>query len=244
MVRNDTALTAVAYAIAWTEHYSDGSVKPLSGVFVNRPFTSGMKFLPPSRMRLISPGFNLTLNDYQRQQRSLAQYPAEAYPWSKELTSVDVDVDGVVYEDGTFIGQDKTGVLQCFMMARFAARDEALATLKYIQSSSTTPFTIPAQLEEIFDKESQWGQKAYKDTLLALYVRARGNSASDLDWILLHRGVAGVETLLQSYVNHNGGGTSLSMFAGMYQNLSDTDPRVLGSPLSPNASPAGGPGNR
>ena len=27
MVRNDTALTAMAYAITWTLHYSDGSVK-------------------------------------------------------------------------------------------------------------------------------------------------------------------------------------------------------------------------
>jgi hypothetical protein len=229
MVRNDTAVTAVAYAIAWTEHYADGSLKSVSAVFVNRPFTSGMKFLPPSRMLLISPTFNLTLNQYEQQRRGLALYPAESYPWSPGLTSVDVDVDGVEYSDGTFIGPDKTGVLQCFMMARFAARDEALATLEYIQSSSATPFMIPAQLEQTFDKESQFGQHAYKDTLLAIYVRARWASASDLSRILQHRRLSGLESLLQSYVNHNGGGTSPSMFARAYQNLSDTDPRVFGS---------------
>ena len=234
MVRNDTAVTAVAYAITWTLHYSDGSVKPISAMFVNRPFTSGKTFLAPLQMRLIAPALNLTLNQYPQQQRALAQYPAGAYPWSKELASVDIDMDGVIYSDGTFIGRDKTRVLQSYAMAQFGARDEVLATLNYIKSSTGTPVTVSGQLEDIYDKELQRGQLAFQKTLLAEYVKARGNTASDLRWILLHRGLVGLENLLQSFVSRSRGNTSPSMFAGKYQNLSDTDPRVFGSLVNPN----------
>ncbi len=230
IVRNDRSQPAAAYAIVWTEHYADGSVRSRRAVYVNRPLLprGAMTYLPPGDIRLISPMFNVTPDEYERYSSPAQFSPASSFPPSQGLASVDANVDGVVYTDGTFIGPDKTRVLQRYVMSKFAARDEALSALDLINSSTAPPLMIVGQLEKMFSKEFQWELEAYQHTLLALYVKDRGSTAMDLRRILQSRGLAGLEKLLQNFVNRSGGNTNPSMFGKAYGKLSSNDPRVFG----------------
>ncbi len=245
LVRNDTALPAVAYAIMWRVHYKDCSVKSQRAVFVNRHlmFRPAMTYLPPRYIRLIAPMFNVTPKEYERDKPSYGWYPANSFPRSEGLSSVDVNVDGVVYGDGTFIGPDKTRVLQSYLMAKFAERDEILAALNLIRSSAgTSPLAVVSQLEKMFNDEFQFSQRAYQDSLLAKYVRARGTTATDLSRILQDRGLTGFEKLLGRFVGGFGENHKPSTFGREYQRLSDKDPRVFGiTPWKPPEGPSPSP---
>jgi hypothetical protein len=235
IVENSTGLTAVAYAITWQAHYADGSSQPLQAVYLNRPLmdAGAMTFIPPGGVCLIAPTFNLTPAVYLGFQSSFAHaYPAGSFPASNGLSSVDVNVDGVVYSDGSFIGPDVTRVLQRYVAARFAARDEALAVLNLIDASTAPQSVVVGQLQKVFSHQSQWGLEAMQanhHTLLAFYVRGRGNTAADFRRILLARGLAGLKQDLQNFVDGSGGSTKPSMFDQVYQNLTDSDPRVFGT---------------
>lgn len=231
IVRNDTALPAVAYAITWTAHYKGGWVEPLRVMFVNRPlmFRPAMTYVPPGGIRLISPLFNMTPRKYQGHSGFAKIYPADRFPSSNKLDQVDVDMDGVVYTKGTFIGPDKTHVLQRYVMARFAERDEAIAALNLIQSSTALPLMVAQQLQQKLNQEIQWRILAHQSTLLSRYVRARGQSAEDMQRILQDRGLNGLKSVLQNFVNRSGGSSNPSVFGKVYPKLSDDDPRVFGT---------------
>lgn len=231
IVRNDTSTPAVAYAIQWEEHYSDGSSHFLRASFVNVPLMQSVAttYIPSEVIRLISPLFNVTPKGYQWYHSFGRMFPASHFPASNGASSMDVDVDGVVYRGGAFIGPDKTHILQRYVAAHFAARDEALAALKFIQSSTEPQFLVAPKLGQMLDQQIQWKNRAYQFTLLARYVRARGRSAQDLKRILQYRGLRGLETLLQNYINRSGGMTNPSRFGMIYQKLSQNDPRVFGN---------------
>lgn len=230
IVKNDTALPAAAYALQWTQYYADGSVRSLPATFVNRHLMQSVAttYIMPQGIRLISPLFNVTPKDYQWYQSFGEMFPASHFPPLNGATSVDVSLDGVVYNDGTFIGPDKRHILQRHVMARFAERDEVLGALSLINSSKAPQFIVAGQLQQILDQQVQWKNKAYQFTLLARYVRARGRSAEDLQRILRDRALSGLGTALQSFVDHSGGNTNPSSFDGVYKKLSDNDPRVFG----------------
>lgn len=231
VVRNDTALPAMAYAITWTVHYAEGHTRRRQAVFVNSPLMdrAAMKYIPPGIVRLISPMFNVTPKGYAWYHSFGTMYPASSFPPSQGLVSVDAQVDGVVYRGGTFIGADKTRVLQRYVMARFAARDEMLAALKLIESSTVPQAMAIQPLAQMLNQQIQWGFRANQGTLLAMYVRARGRSAQGLERILRSRGVAGMEKLLQRFVDRSGSNTNPSSFGREYSRLSDKDPRVFGT---------------
>ncbi len=231
IVRNDTSMSAAAYAIAWTAHYAGGWVEPLRVMFVNRPlmFRPAMTLIPPEGIRLISPLFNVTPQKYQGDSHFAEVYSADRFPSSNKLGSVHVDVDGVVYANGTFIGADKTHILQRYVMARFAERDEALAALNLINSSTAPQFMVTQQLQVMLNQETQWRVLAHQSTLLARYVRARGLSAEDVQRILQDRGLNGLKSVLRNFVNRSGENTNPSMFGRVYKKLPDNDPRVFGT---------------
>lgn len=178
IVRNDTGLPAVAYAITWTTEYTTGPGRQYQAVVVNRPLMNrgAMQYIPSGAVRLLSPVLNLTPKDYQSYQSFSKMFPASIFRGSQGLVSVDIKVDGVVYNDNTFIGEDKTRILQRYVMARFAIRDESRAALRLINSTGPQ-FQIPAELQQMLNNEFQWGAKADQDTPLALYVRARGQAS-------------------------------------------------------------------
>ena len=124
-----------------------------------------------------------------------------------------------MYSDGSFIGADKTRVLQRYVMSQFAARDEVLAVANLINSSTAPQFMMVEQLENMFKGQDQQGERAYQHTLLALYVRGRGRTAMDLRRILQTRGIAGLQKLLQNFVNRSGGNTNFSAFGRMYKSF-------------------------
>jgi hypothetical protein len=234
IVENDTGLPAAAYAITWTARYEDGGVNVVRNMFANRALMLPLvvSYIPPGGVRLISPFFNVTPSQYQSHPNFAQMYPAANYPPADGLASVEPEVDGVVYTDGTFIGPDRTLILQRYVVGRFAERDEALEVLKFIESAMAGPLLAP-QLLQMLNQEVQRDNKAYKRTLLARYVRARDRSAQDVERILRDHGLAGLQTRLQALVDASGGSTSPSMFGREYQKLSQSDPRVFGGPPRP-----------
>ncbi len=235
IVRNDNYLPAAAYAITWTVHYEDGGLRRLRAMFVNRALMPPqvIAYIPPGGIRLISPlMLDVAPSQYESNTDS-AVYPPESYPPSNELASVDPIVDGVVYSDGSFIGPDSTRILQRSVMARFAARDEALAALNLIQTSTAPQLIVAQQLKDTLDQQIRLGDGVSKTTLLARYVRARDRTAQDVQRILRNRGLTGLEALLLRFVSSSGGSSSPSMFDHVYQKLSDNDPRVFGGTPRP-----------
>lgn len=228
IVRNDTEFPAVAYAITWTVHYTPGWVRPLRRVFINTHlmYRPAMTYIPPGVLRLISPRFNLTPKQYQANPHFAQMNPANSFPPSNELSSVDVAVDGVMYNDGSFIGPDTTRVYEEYVAARFAERDEAIAALKLIKSS-TAGSLVAQQLSQTLTQEAQRDWRAHQSTFLARYVRARGRSARDIQRILSTRGVSGLQAKLLRLVDSSARGAAPSMLDSRYRNLSDTDPRVF-----------------
>lgn len=229
IVRNDTSELAIAYAITWTANYTDRAVRPLRATFVNRALMDpwAATYLPPGGIRLIGPMFNLTSKRYEGYHSFAQMYPASSFP-SAGLSSVNVKVDGVVYEDGSFIGPDTTQIFERYVMARFAVRDEALSALNLIHSSTAPQLTVAQQLQQSLNQEMQRDGRATQRTLLALYVQARARSAQDLLDILASRHFNGLETALQNFIDRSGGNPNPSTFGRMYQTLSDQDPRVFG----------------
>jgi hypothetical protein len=195
-----------------------------SSLLMNR---GAMEYIPPGVVRLIAPMFNLTTKDYESFHTFGEMFPASHFPPSGGLVLVDEEVDGVVYGDGTFIGPDKTRVLQRYLMAKFAARDEMLAALKFIQTSTVPQATLLSSVAQMLNQHFLWGVRAHQGSLLALYVRARGRSARDLETLLRNRGLSSLESFLQNFASRSGGNTNPSMFGREYEKLSANGPEVL-----------------
>lgn len=230
IVRNDTTRPAIAYAVTWAAPNPPGWISPLSAMFINTALTfrEAMTYLPPGGIRLLSPRFNVTPKEYAAAPSLVDTFTATQFPSMQGVASVDAEVDGVVYSGGSFIGPDKTRILQRYVMARFAARDESLAVLNLIKTSTGAQFVVAQQLLQTLDQEIQRDGRARHRTLLALYVGQRGHSARDIRRILRDRGLSGLETRLKSWVGRPGGNAQPSTFDRAYQKLSNKDPRVFG----------------
>jgi hypothetical protein len=234
IVENDTALPAVAYAVTWTVHYGSGPVCSPRAVYVNRPLMErrSTTYISPGEVRLVSPMFNVSPQEYVHSPSFARWYPAIDFfvRWAAGSTSVDVAMDGVVYADGTFIGPDRTRVLERYVMARFAARDEALAALNRIDSPPKTPLAIKGRLEEMFERDfkSNDGNVAYDNTLLSLYVSDRQRAAGDMRGVLRARGVIGLEAAVRGLIKGSGVNAKPSAFAEAYNGLSRSGPWIIG----------------
>lgn len=229
LVRNDTGVTAADYAITWTVHYTDGFARPLRAIFVNRPlmYLPATTYIAPESIRLVSPLFNMTPEGYQANKQFAQEYPASHFPYSGRLASVEVGVDGVLYRDGSFIGPNSTHLLDRCAAAHFAARDEALAVLNFVNSSTAPEFVVIEQLQQILNQDIQREVRVHQQNLLARYVSARGQSAQDMLRILRNRGLSGTEALLQNFINRSGGNANPSSFGDAYRKLSNNDSRVF-----------------
>ncbi len=132
LLQNPTALPAVAYAVVWKERMPTGQVVTHYRDYVNWPLRMPpTSYIPPQGVRLVSWVKSISPERYQRS-------PAAYAPWlgprffsegRAGATLASVTLDGVVYSDGTFAGPDTTGVLQSYVVHRWAARDVATAPL-------------------------------------------------------------------------------------------------------------------
>lgn len=182
LIRNDTALPAVAYALKWDVVYQYGGSQTLEKDYVLRPLDQGSNIaLPPGSIRLISPLFNLTPQEYQA-----AGDFAELYSGPlPSITEVDPSVDGVAYSDGTYSGPEGAQVCQRYVTARFAAHDEAVSVLTLLISG--TPL---ATLLSTLSMQIQRGLWLHGTDAMDMYVYARGQSARDVKILILRDGQA------------------------------------------------------
>ncbi len=167
----------------------------------------------PQGIRLISPLFNMTPQDYRERWAShlglfAKIFPASRFPDFPGMSSVNADVDGVIYSDGSFAGPNKTHIWQSYLAAMDAEHDEALAALNALNSSGS-----PVLLEQTLTQHIAWGREGGSQhlplqgggerTLVGTYVRDRGRSAQDIARLLSSRGSAWLQTALTNLIDNS-----------------------------------------
>ena len=122
IVRNDTPLPAVAYALVWTVRAQGGYVGHRRRFFVNTAFVPRIEetVIAPGALRLVSSVASVAPDGPLPGLFSPSNYPPRA-----QATVTGVSLDGVVYSDGSFIGPNSTHLLQRYVAARFAAQESS-----------------------------------------------------------------------------------------------------------------------
>ncbi|MGH9444602.1 MAG: hypothetical protein ACRD3O_02550 [Terriglobia bacterium] len=209
LVQNNTGLGAVAYAI----HWALPETFYMRFVTTRLTYRSAKKTIRPQGMRLISPLFNMSPLGFQERFASNLEFfakifPGSAFPRLPALSSVQADVDGVVYSDGSFTGPNKSHVWQSFLAAMDAEHDEALAALSELNSSGS-----PLLLEQALTQHIAWGGQGGSQhlalpgkgerSLVGMYIQYRGRSAQDIARLLSSRGSTWLQGALRRLIDNS-----------------------------------------
>lgn len=185
MIRNDSPLPAVAYAIHWEVSYLNGKSQILSSTSISSPLTHLANVtLMPGAIRLVSPSFNLTPAQYQP--GSLTGWLSQASlvsPPPVRIASSVPEIAGVVWGGGGYSGPEGGQVWRLWVVARFAARDEARHVLTAL-NSSTPLATVYSNL----DQQYMRGQRYMGPTDMDAYIRDRGRCALRAKTLLQNTG--------------------------------------------------------
>lgn len=219
LVRNDGAVSAIAYTIQWTVKYEDGSVQSLANTYIPRPLQQGSNVtLPPDAVRVVSPRFNLTPKQYDP---GVLQYSwAEQFLSSQGAASCRADVEGVLYSDHSYSGPQGAQIWQRYVTTRLAAYDEALNALNLLSSPAGKQ-----KLDSVLNSHMQFGgldpapgpdvqigrDRHFRDTM-DMHVYARAESAKDVRDLLLREGDGALEVLKRTV----GSRTAYSVFGNHY----------------------------
>lgn len=184
LLRNDSSLSAKAYAIHWDLTTSEGSQHELTVSFIRRRLLmpQAEHSIKPADVRLVSPLFNLTPRDYADNPYFSSRYPAALYPNFGSSMNVTSSLDGVVYSDGTFVGENRTKILQSYRCSRNAEHDETLAILSAVASENST------DLAALLRQHVQKGYSGDGSDIHGVYRHARAESATMMLGMLRHMG--------------------------------------------------------
>lgn len=181
MIRNDTASAAIAYVIRWKVSYQDGKSRAFSSTSILSPLTHLANVtLMPGGIRLVSPSFNWSPNQYQP--GSLTGWLSQASlvsPPPAGIASSVPEVTGVVWSGGDYSGPEGGQVWRLWTVARFAAMDEARYVMRALGSSTPLP-TLYGNL----DQQYMRGQQYMGPTDMDTYIRDRGRCALRAETLL------------------------------------------------------------
>jgi hypothetical protein len=206
IARNDTPLTAKAYAIEWHIHYPDGTISSIvTRHFATRlMFPLQMKSIKPQDMRLVGPLLNVNPAEYQKyfvaNPGVLAQiYQAHQLPPVPNGGSVDAVIDGVIFADGSSAGPNNLHLWERYVAARNAEHDEALAVFNLLKAS-----TPPAEMLQVLRRRLQRGRAANfpENEEKTWYLEARASTARDLLRIWLRQGSDALLTAANNVANY------------------------------------------
>ena len=201
LLRNDTASTAYAYAVVWDLHYADGAIKPISTYFVKRHWilTGEDRVLRSHDIRLLSPLFDLSSDEYRSNRDFVHAYPAFMFPRLGQADFVKAEIDGAVFAGGVFSGDNRTHLAERFESALNAEHDEGVVIQRYLRSH--VPASIPGTLAVLDEDirngqdlkgsapDSKVGESLNGTDLQSMYLFDRENEARRLRSLLLRSGV-------------------------------------------------------
>ena len=205
LIRNDTALPAVAYAVRWDVAYAGDGTQTWENYYALRPLDQEPNVaLPAGGVRLLSPDFNVT----PRQDLAMGDF-AERYSYPRPpVAKMSASVEGVVYRGEKYSGPKGPEVWLRFVAGKLAARDEAVSVVSLLKSGTTLPDLFSTLKLQILRGSWLHGTDA-----MDVYVYARGNSAQDVD-TLIHR--MGRERALQVLSRVAASSAGVSVFGRLY----------------------------
>jgi hypothetical protein len=143
LLRNDTAHSIRAYAIAWDIQSSNRMVSRLGDEFVQRhqePRTR-LRAFTPGEIRLVSALFDLSPEEYKSRLpgiiKLLPGWTAHPPFSSTNIKSVSASLDAIIYDDGAYAGPDHFLFLTKYQCIRAAERDLGESLLKLMDSKAS-----------------------------------------------------------------------------------------------------------
>ena len=130
IVRNESPQVFKAYSVAWNIQGESGVSHLVSVQYVFRHLAPANqnKVLRPGSLRLLSPLFNLSPQEYRENHDFIHRYPASTLPPFRSVR-IDASVDGEIDSDGTADGPNLTHLHELYKATRNAEHDEAVSLL-------------------------------------------------------------------------------------------------------------------
>lgn len=192
IIKHEGASKAKSYAVQWSiREKGSGQPRRLLAHFLMKHSTPPRfaKTIEPGAVRLISPFFNCSPDEFSRWKQHVHSTVPGGFPYMEaEISSVDLDV--AIYANGTTEGPDRNRFLNRYLAARNAEHDEGVSVARRLRAGAGSN-----ELEDLFLKHLQKGLAAQGVSPQALYDRARGQEAAILHNLLANRGL---ETLKQN----------------------------------------------
>lgn len=202
IVRNDGARKMNGYAVVWNETTKQGGNRAFTQRFMNRIFEEPEKhrIMQPSSVRLLSPLFNLSVNEVRNLSASKqleTLFPLSVLPPADTIASMSATLDGILWGDGTFEGPDHARLSAEALCALNADHDEALK-VSALLASNPQPQVVIAALDLDIEAAHTPGdvkmltQSRRRAEMEPLYRRARAQAAYALKRQILNAGIEGL----------------------------------------------------
>ncbi len=189
LVSNLGAHHVMAFVVRWQITHKDGSASILQeGVMQeasNPVALSGQwTVLAPGRSQLVSPSFHWSEDSYTS---VVAEHGVESY--LRSVPTVDSDtiqpvIDGVAFDDATFIGSNESRLLERLTMERNGQRDEGLSLVRMIKEGKSNEEIRDLLKLHVYEGIASRGI----NTNEAFYTGARGREALRFQPLLLSGG--------------------------------------------------------
>lgn len=205
LLRNDSAHSIRAYAIAWDIVSSNGAVNRFADEFVQRHQepTARLRAFAPGEIRLVSALFDASPEEFQARlpgiTKLLPGWTAHPPFSSTNIKSMSVRLDAIIYDDGTYTGPDRFLLLTKYQCIRAAERDLGESLLKLMDSKAPE-----GEILALLQQSAQAGLVANtsrrdRESICALY---RGEEAQALLAVYTKGGMESLMTRAWALTQH------------------------------------------
>jgi hypothetical protein len=141
-----------AYSVQWNEQSSEGDSHPIAtSMFIERHSLPSdlSKKMDVGSVRLISPLFNLSPNEYASNKDFAEFYKVTLLPRVIPNMQLSITVDGVFLKDGSVAGSHADKLSAHYKCARNADHDEAIAVLAAMDQTSSSSLIVANRVAAI-----------------------------------------------------------------------------------------------
>jgi hypothetical protein len=186
IIQNKSPHPVLAYVIRWSVSYSDGSQDIAELDQMSEPDHLGqillsgrVPVLKAGEIRFVSSSFSLDIPNYRQLTSSRGSNYLLGYLNFDKVASkihsaqtIEVSVDGVVYDDGVFEGPDKSKLFERFQTEQQGQHEEAQSVLRQLNAGVTGDALVAVLDEDIFKGQASTGTDNQ-----SLDIAARGREA-------------------------------------------------------------------
>lgn len=195
LLHNETGRYARAYAVHWQLIYGDEPYGAPHSDFANQsvaPDPAGLRGLftnsiPPGQYRLMSPRFSVSQRRWLAERETFLSTYADA-PEPGTYNRVVANLDGVVWNNGSFNGPDVSKILEFYFAERDAWHDEGLAVQQLLACGATQ-----AGVEAALKRHEYRGLNDNGTHQRAWYIIGRRNAALRFQQIWARSGFRAIE---------------------------------------------------